>query len=128
MRKLNNIAILKSIKTWLFALFINLMLAGIRIYMCLWFLLAAVETGYQLLDFLFSGEWHSTSLLARFGAVSDTQLLGWSKMMNWFYDLHVIFAFMFILLASLIGEFFLAKFIRQDRRWGNDEAFFSSRK
>ena len=85
--------------------------------MVLFFIYALVETGYQLIDFLFSGDLHSTSLSVRLGAVSDTELLGWNKMMNWLFDLHIVFVFVIVLLASLAGEFFLAKFIKHNRRW-----------
>ena len=120
--------ILLNIRDWLISLFVNLMILAVRIHMLLFFIYALVETGYQLIDFLFSGDLHSTSLSVRLGAVSDTQLLGWNKMMNWLFDLHIVFVFMIVLLASLAGEFFLAKFIKHDRRWRNDVAFFASRK
>ena len=117
-----------NISERLISIFVNLMILAVRIYMLLFFIYALVETGYQLIDFLFSGDLHSTSLSVRLGAVSDTQLLGWNKMMNWLFDLHIVFVFMIVLLASLAGEFFLAKFIKHDRRWRNDVAFFASRK
>ena len=120
--------ILLNIRDWLISLFVNLMILAIRIHMLLFFIYALVETGYQLIDFLFGGELHSTSLSVRLGVVSDTQLLGWNKMMNWLFDLHIMFVFVIVLLASLAGEFFLAKFIKHDRRWRNDAAIFASRK
>ena len=120
--------ILLNIRDWLISLFVNLMILAVRIHLLLFFIYTLVEIGYQLIDFLFGGELHSTSLSVRLGAVSDTQLLGWNKIMNWLFDLHIIFVFVFVLLASLVGEFFLAKFIKHDRRWRNDAAFFASRK
>ena len=120
--------ILLNIRDWLISLFVNLMILAVRIHLLLFFIYTLVEIGYQLIDFLFGGEFHSTSLSVRLGAVSDTRLLGWNKIMNWLFDLHIIFVFVFVLLASLVGEFFLAKFIKHDRRWRNDAAFFASRK
>ena len=120
--------ILHNISERLISIFVNLMILAVRIHMLLFFIYALVETGYQLIDFLFSGELHSTSLSVRLGVVSDTQLLGWNKMMNWLFDLHIVFVFVIVLLASLAGEFFLAKFIKHDRRWRNDAGIFASRK
>ena len=120
--------ILHNISERLISIFVNLMILAVRIHMLLFFIYALVETGYQLIDFLFSGELHSTSLSVRLGVVSDTELLGWNKMMNWLFDLHIMFVFVIVLLASLVGEFFLAKFIKHDRRWRNDAGIFASRK
>lgn len=114
---------LRSISNSILRYFINLILIGIHLFWWFVFLTGVVLTGEQLLNFLFTGEWNSTSLSA-YGWVSETQLLGWNKMINWLYDLHIVFVVLITSIVCAIGEYIFSRKISAKHRWEGSKFFF----
>ena len=117
---------LLAIRNWSFRFFINSILMGIHLFWWFIILQGLVLTGEQILNFLSTGEWSSTSLSA-YGWVSDTRLLGWNKMINWYYDLHIMWHVLIISILCAVGEFFFSKFISREHRWDANTWFFDSK-
>lgn len=116
---------LLAIKNWSFRLIVNSILMGIHLYWWFVFLTGVFLTGEQLLNFLITGEWMSTSL-STYGWYSDTQLLGWKKMVNWFYGLHIMFVVLAVSIVCAIGEFIFSRRISSEFRWEGSKFFFAS--
>ena len=114
---------LRSISNSILRFFINSILMGIHLFWWFIFLTGLVLTGEQILNFLITGEWSSTSLSA-YGWVSDTRLLGWNKMINWYYDLHIMWHVLVISILCAFGEFIFSRKISEEHRWEGSKFFF----
>ena len=117
---------LLAIRNWSFRFFINSILTGIHVWWWLIVIYGFGFTGLQLLNFLVTGEWSSTSL-STWGAVSDTSLIGWNKIMNWYYEQHIMFAVFVTTMLCAVGEFFFSKLISREHRWNANVWFFDSK-